>query len=88
MVWFIARNTKVHLSHLRARLIQSGHWNAEDAFDHQSMVELLKEKLDSVDLEKARKDVAPFLRKNEHESLGVWSRDFFIELIQKIESVA
>jgi predicted nucleotidyltransferase component of viral defense system len=82
-LWYLSRGTPVHLKHLEARLIQSGHHQGE--LSEKKFRELLTEKFSSFDVDKAKADVAPFLNQRELASLELWKQDFFLKTIEKIK---
>ena len=52
-------------------------------------VDLLKDMLESqfqkVDIENAKNDIATFLKDNEKASLKLWSNDYFVKTIERLE---
>lgn len=84
-VWYAANHPQLHLSHLEQRMLQSGHWPAERALDRDSLMILLNETIDGLDVDQARREVAPFVKKP--EQLAIWSRDFFRDVASRIAVV-
>ncbi|MBP7233391.1 MAG: nucleotidyl transferase AbiEii/AbiGii toxin family protein [Syntrophaceae bacterium] len=85
LVWFIANHPQLRLSHLEKRLVQTGDWQAGEPLNPEALMEKLADTINQVDLEKASREVAPFLK--DGEKTAVWSREFFQEIIKKIEFV-
>jgi hypothetical protein len=48
------------------------------------LLELLRQRVRRVDVGELREEVAPFVR--ERQSLEIWSQDFFLHLIDRIET--
>lgn len=82
-LWYLGRKTPVHLKHLEARLQQSGHLKGE--LTPAKFKKMLREKFESLDVAKARADVAPFLNQRELAGLELWSSDYFLRTIEKLE---
>jgi len=82
-VWYSARGTSLSLSHLEARMRQSGHWSGNDPLSQTYFLELLRERISSLDVELAKKDVTDFLR--DKDSVAVWSKAFFNQLAENIQ---
>ena len=82
LVWYIGRNIPVDIPHLKARMCQTGDWEADRALDRERLIGLLEKRIDSLDIAAAKKEVEVFL-KNPRE-LDVWSESFFHQLTQKI----
>jgi len=85
LVWFIANHPQLRLSHLEKRLVQTGDWQAGEPLNPEALMEKLADTINQVDLEKASREVAPFLK--DGEKTAVWSREFFQEISKKIEFV-
>ena len=84
-VWYVARDVPVHLGHLEQRLRQSGGWKEDNALRHADLLELLRKKFATVDVEAAKKDVLPFLR--DPAAVALWSREFFESLLPRLKVV-
>ncbi len=78
LVWYLSRAVPVRLQHLQERLLQSGHLTTTDVFNQSSLINLLHQKIISIDFTAAKKDVMPFLK--DPHSIALWSADFFKEL--------
>jgi len=70
-VWYIARDTPVHLTHLEQRLRQNGAWTSERQMTKKDHLNLLTEKFAQLNVEQAQRDVLPFL--NDPAAVEVWS---------------
>jgi len=82
LVWYVQRDTPLHLAHLEARMIQSGHWKDEAPLTPEKFQEVLRAKIAGLDVEKARVDVRPFLR--DFTLLEIWSHEFFTAVAAKV----
>lgn len=84
-VWFIARNTPVHLAHLQQRIRQSGDWPTNKSMKASDLQSLLSKKFDQLNIEAAKKDIKPFLK--DPMSIEIWSRDFFKSLLSQLKTI-
>lgn len=84
--WYVSRKIPVNLSHLQARLTQSGHWTNDNKLTHEDLAKLLQERIEQIDFDLARKDVAEFLK--DQAETSSWSQEFFKGLIEHLKSVA
>ena len=84
LYWYISRNIAVNLSHLKKRLVQSGHFDNAKIMHHQTLVDLLNNRIQKVDFDNAKKDVVDFLR--DKQAIKIWSKDFFKKLVKKLKS--
>jgi predicted nucleotidyltransferase component of viral defense system len=82
-VWYVAREVPVHLSHLESRLRQSGGWTMKRQMQQSDLLTLLEKKFDQLDVNAAKKEVAPFLR--DPAAIDLWSREFFASLLPKLK---
>ena len=80
-VWYVGRDTPYSLTHLEARLVQTDDWDKSRPLTDSDVKKLLREKINSVDWQKAKRDVEPFLKRR--EAIDVWSLQFFNDLIEK-----
>lgn len=82
-VWYVARDIPVHLSHLEKRLRQSGGWTLERHMEQSDLVGLLENKFEQLDVNAAKKEVAPFLR--DSAAVALWSNQFFASLLPRLK---
>ena len=85
LVWYAGRHPQVRLSHLESRMRQSGDYVAATPLKASHMIERLRETVAALDIDKARTEVAPFLR--DKRAVEVWSHDFFCQVIERIEPI-
>ena len=85
LVWYAGRYPQVNLRHLEMRMRQSGDYDADGPVTLEALRSHLSEAIDSLDVEQARGEVAPFAR--DPRALEVWSRDFFRDVIGRIVGV-
>lgn len=84
-IWYVARNTLINFTLLHNAIKQSGPW-ANQAIDvtKKWLVETLRERILQIDFDKAKQDVARFLKPHELKSLEIWSEAFFLSRVQKL----
>ena len=82
-VWHVGRNAGLNLKHLENRMRQSGHLSQNDILSKNKFLELLNYRIENVDFEKAKNDVAPFIK--DQGAVSIWSRDFFREVAQRVK---
>jgi hypothetical protein len=80
--WYVGRNTPLDLGHLEARMRQSGHYAAAVPIDEETFRRLLSEKIECLDIARARADVERFL--SPQSSTEIWSPEFFRAVADKI----
>lgn len=85
LVWYVANHPEVHLAHLEQRMRQSGHWKEEKALSVESFDTIIQNAVDRLDVDQARKEVEPFV--SNPVSLEIWSRDFFRDVVSRIQFV-
>ncbi len=74
-VFYLSRNVRINLPHLRERLIASGALAPDDRFDLGILKDMLNEKFNQIDYASAKEDVRHFIR--DEASLDLWNADFF-----------
>jgi len=73
--WYLKRGVKVNLEHLQERMQESGDWDSKDTLTEEKLKTLLKERIDTLNIEKAKEDVQVFIK--DRSVLDFWSRDYF-----------
>jgi predicted nucleotidyltransferase component of viral defense system len=82
MVWYVAQGIPVNLKHLRQRMLQTGRLDKGEIFREENLKRMLMDKLKELKIEELKKNILVFLK--HPESVSVWSKDFFIEIIKQI----
>ena len=82
-IWYIDKGFRLNLSHLEARMRQSGHYLAEEALTIDAFRELLKNKILGLNLHGAKEDIKRFIR--DPREIDGWSTEFFLSLLPRIQ---
>ena len=82
-LWYLGKKSALNLNHLEARLRQSGHLNGELTTD--IFQEMLTRKFQELDIENAKRDIAPFLNDREKPTLDLWSNEYFMKTVKSIQ---
>ncbi len=82
LIWYASKHPEVRLSHLEARMRQSGNYCEERPLSAEKLRRLLREAVDTLNVAKSRQEVSPFAR--DHRALDVWSREFFADVVQRV----
>lgn len=80
--WFTAHHPELRLSHLEARMRQSGHWTESRPLTRTAFTSLLRARIDTVDHAALRHDVFPFLRRP--DAIDAWSAIRFHTISRRI----
>lgn len=81
-VFYLSRGTGVNLSHLTARLFQSGFITADKQITIEDVKEMLRERFTNIDYAQAKQDVVPFIKNL--SALDVWNTDFFSGITENL----
>ena len=60
--WYVKRGVKVNLEHLKERMIESGDFDKSDELTVEMLKELLKNKIDKLDIDKAKQEMQVFIK--------------------------
>lgn len=85
-VWYAANHPRLNLAHLEQRMRQTSHWKGEQSLSAPEFSALLNDAIDRLDVDQARRDVAPFVK--DRLVLDIWSHDFFRDVAGRIKSEA
>ena len=84
LVWYAANHPHLNLAHLEQRMRQTGQWSGEKSLSLVAFTDLLFEAIDRLDVNQARKDVAPVFK--DQQMLALWSHDFFQDVASRIQA--
>lgn len=84
LVWYAANHPRLNLAHLEQRMRQTGHWSGDKNLSSAVFTDLLFEAINRLDVNQARKDVAPFVKNQ--QMLALWSHDFFQDVASRIKA--
>jgi predicted nucleotidyltransferase component of viral defense system len=83
LVWYAGRHPQVRLRHLEARMRQSGDYQSDTPLTKIGLMEHLHQAIDQLDIDQARSDIERFV--DNERMLDLWSRDFFRQVVDRIE---
>jgi predicted nucleotidyltransferase component of viral defense system len=84
-VWYTAMRVSPNYTLLASALEQTGHRKDAAPLDRTGCIDMLEEKINSIDWKQARSDVERFVKPNELPSLELWSREFFLSRSRKLD---
>ena len=82
-VFYLSRGATLNTEHLKARLVQSNVWKAEDLFAIEDAKSLLCARFETIDYTQAKEDVSPFIK--DKAALDLWSADFFKQITEGLK---
>ena len=85
LVWYVGHNPQLHLSHLESRLRHSGHWIGQASLTRSDLLDRLRTAIGRLDVDQIRQEMDRYVR--DKSSLQLWSREFFLQITEKIETV-
>ncbi len=80
--WYIKKNIPINLSHFLIRAKESDHWQ-KAGITKEDIVELIKEKIDQIDMKQVRNDIERFIP--ETNMIEIWSPQYFKDLIMNLK---
>ena len=80
--WYVKRGVKVNLEHLKERMVESGDFDKSSELTVEVLKELLTNKIDELDIDKAKQEVQVFIK--DRGKLDFWSREYFKLLVDKM----
>jgi len=84
-IWYTARKTSINFHYLEHALKQSGPWkDIQEPITHFWLHNELYKKITSIDWNEAKRDVRRFIPINEQFSIELWSKDIFIQQLEKL----
>lgn len=80
--WYVKNNVKLNLEHLKERMVESGDFDRRALFDEKRFVELMNNKIDTLNIEKAINEVKPFIK--DQRVFEFWTKDYFKLLTKRV----
>ena len=85
-LFYLSRNTRYNLPHLREKLIDSGYITNDRMITNDTVKEMLVQRFNEIDYERAKEDVIPFIK--DIRVLNIWSTEFFISVTSQLQSTS
>jgi predicted nucleotidyltransferase component of viral defense system len=83
--WYLSKKIPIRGAYFFEKAKQSGELDDSFLLNKKTLKKLVVDRIESVDLEKAKSDVRPFIR--DARELDVWSMDYFSQLTDRLEIV-
>lgn len=80
--WYIRKGVPINLEHFSVRAIESG--DLTRPVDESGIRALLKKKIESLDFDRVKQDVARFIP--DPAGLDIWTTAYFLELVEKLKT--
>ena len=84
LAWYAGKYPKYDLRHLEKRARQSGDYMQEQPMTTSVVQELLKMRLEEIDMDAMKADIRPFLHNS--RDIDFWSKEFFLDVFQKLQA--
>lgn len=81
-VWFIRKKIPLNLKHLELRMLKSGHLQQDETLTEKLFLEMLKSKINSLNIDNALIDIRPYI--TDPSLLNSWSKEYFKEFAGRI----
>ena len=87
-VWYVSRKTGINFVHLSAAIDQLGPWKEKGIqTDKDWCLRELGNRIREIDWNKARDDVKRFIKAKDVPSVEIWSKDFFLNRLEKLSEI-
>lgn len=83
LLWYIQNKIPLSIPYLESCMRQSGNLGPDNSLDRKQLIEMLCEKIRSIDWESAKADVRSFI--SDPQRLEIWSSQFFSDLIEYLQ---
>jgi hypothetical protein len=82
MEWYIRNGIPLNIPHFLVRATETKDWH-EATISKEQIVDLLKDKFNSVSFDAVKDDVRKFIRSD--EQLTIWNASYFTDLVEKMK---
>jgi hypothetical protein len=84
--WYLKNKTPVRLSYFHEQALRNGNISKDELKTLEQMKAHLIARFQSVDFQKVKDDVLPFIK--DPSELSMWSADFFIQITEQLQSAS
>jgi len=85
-IWYASRKTPINFAFLSSALDQQGPWKGKNVkADLPWFLAEMKKKIHSLNWNHVKKELSRFLKPTQLQSLQIWSADFFLDRLKKLE---
>lgn len=85
-LWYVSKKVTPNFTFLTNAMDQQGPWkDKKNSVTENWFAKEMENKIHAIDWQKAVTDVEPFLKTNDRKTLKLWSPDFFIDKLRKLE---
>jgi hypothetical protein len=86
--WYIAKKISPNFVFLKHALYQQGPWaNQHIDLTQTWFIEVMKQKIESIDWKKAASDAEQFLNTPDKQTLQLWGLDFFMNKLNNLQNI-
>jgi hypothetical protein len=82
VIWYIRKKVPLSLRYLEACMRQANNLDPQESMSREKLLQLLYEKIHTLDWESAKADVRSFIA--DPSQLDIWSSSFFSDLLEKL----
>ncbi|MCX6991427.1 MAG: nucleotidyl transferase AbiEii/AbiGii toxin family protein [Chlamydiae bacterium] len=83
LIWYIQKKIPLSLTYMESCMKQAGNLRSDEFLDRERLMQMLQEKIETVDFESAKADMTFFIA--DTDKLNLWNKDYFTKLIQYLE---
>lgn len=83
LLWYLGQGHSLNLRYLETKMRDSGNWDGQHSLSRTDLLELLKNRIATIDFKSAAQDVTAFI--NDPREVDSWNQEFFLSAIQKIK---
>ncbi len=83
LIWYVSKRFQLNLTHLEARMRQTGHYSSEIPLTEKVFLKILEEKIHGLNVSAAKEDIRRFIP--DPRELDGWSTGFFLSLLPQIQ---
>lgn len=85
-LWYVSREALINFEFLSNAINQFGPWKGKNIkVDKEWYLKVMNEKITATKWDEAKKDVERFLKPKDLITLDLWSQDFFLDRLSKVE---
>lgn len=85
LLWYLGQNIPLQLFYLEQKMKEGGKIGVDEILTREKVLKLLESNISTIDWQKAKSDIINFLPNP--QELDHWSKEFFLSVISRLQTV-
>ncbi len=84
LLWYIGQDISLNISYLESKMREGKVWSENRPMTRQDLMNLLEDRINTIDFKNAAQDVSPFIK--DPDEVSSWSKELFLASVKNIKT--